>query len=267
MRGEPVEERVGAPVAAGDRAPRRRLRLPVEEQDAVAARLVGDRDLLRRREELPDPAVVGVVDRLVAAGLALEGGQRRRARSRCARRARRPRGRRRWAPACARCGSAEPATAGSADRRRRGGRGEPGRPTGRGAGDGRAGAPTRVAAASAAGPRRGAAGRRLTEAAARRGENGGRHRVPATAEPTPAPQGRPICSTPPVHAQASVVTTERTKAVGTAARWTSRKRRGRRLTISQYCDLNPFCLIPDARNPSSGETRLDPIERGCETVP
>ena len=46
----------------------------------------------------------------------------------------------------------------------------------------------------------------------------------------------PIWSTPPVQAQARVVTTERTKAVGTAARCTKRLRRGRRLTMSQYCD-------------------------------
>ncbi|GIE95981.1 hypothetical protein Ari01nite_34460 [Paractinoplanes rishiriensis] len=60
------------------------------------------------------------------------------------------------------------------------------------------------------------------------------------------PIGSPIWSTPPVQAQASVVATDRTKAVGTAAMRTRRFRRGLRLTRSQYCDFNPFCLIPDA---------------------
>jgi hypothetical protein len=73
VHGEPVQVRVGPPVALGDLGPGGGLRLPVQEQDAPLARLVGDGDLLRRREELPDPAVVRVEDRLVPAGLALEG--------------------------------------------------------------------------------------------------------------------------------------------------------------------------------------------------
>src|SRR3954453_19093604 len=45
------------------------------------------------------------------------------------------------------------------------------------------------------------------------------------------PRGPP----PPSRARGRVVKTEGTGAAGTAARWTSRKRRGRRLTRCQYC--------------------------------